>query len=521
MKRSTLGALILVFLGILAIGIWYLVKPWLVEQERVAIKKEREATSDALASATIRIAGDGYLGYWFITSPEMRKKAAIRGVTIEFTDDGGAYAERLKKFADGEYDAIVLPVNSYLQHGAVHKFPGVIVAAISESKGADGIAGFTENFPSGKVTDLNDAGLKVVYTSESPSSFLLDLTIVDFDLFNLAKSDTWRVEVGGSEEAYERAKNRQGEAFVMWEPELSQAIAEVPGLEYIWGSDKFGGYIIDVFVFDRDFLTEHEAEVVKFFESYFMTIRSYTANREQMLTHIKQSSGLKREIAETILPKIDWFDLHENCRHQFGLTKDASVPATEGVVNCIIACTDVLTRTGRLSSDPLDGNPYLITNSSVLETLMQGSPTALGRKGGVVIDFTSLDEEGWKRLKEVGTMRVEPITFQTGRNLLDDAGKKQVDKIASSLVNNYPDYRVAVRGHTGPGDEEENKKLSQERADAVAQRLIAVHGVDTDRMHAEGCGSSQPPPRKPGESPRAYRYRLPRVEFVLLEDNRL
>ena len=80
---------------------------------------------------------------------------------------------------------------------------------------------------------------------------------------------------------------------------------------------------------------------------------------------------------------------------------------------------------------------------------------------------------------------------------------------------------MAVRGHTGPGDEEANKKLSQERADAVAQRLIAVHGVDTARLYAEGCGSSQPPPRKPDESARAYRYRLPRVEFVLLEDNRL
>ena len=59
---------------------------------------------------------------------------------------------------------------------------------------------------------------------------------------------------------------------------------------------------------------------------------------------------------------IDWFDLRENCRHQFGLTKDPSVPATEGVINCIIACTDVLTRTGRLFGDPLDGNPYLITS---------------------------------------------------------------------------------------------------------------------------------------------------------------
>ena len=117
MKKSTLGALILVVLGVLAIGTWYLVKAWLFE-------KEQEATSDVTISATIRIGGDGYLGYWFITSPEMRKKASSRGMAIDFTDDKGAYAERLNKFAAGEYDAIVLPVSSYLQHGATHKFPG-------------------------------------------------------------------------------------------------------------------------------------------------------------------------------------------------------------------------------------------------------------------------------------------------------------------------------------------------------------------------------------------------------------
>ena len=91
--------------------------------------------------------------------------------------------------------------------------------------------------------------------------------------------------------------------------------------------------------------------------------------------------------------------------------------------------------------------------------------------------------------------------------------------IATLLITNYPGYRVAVRGHTGAGDEEENRKLSLVRAQAVAQYLIAVHTIDADRLHAEGKGASQSPPRKPGESERAFQYRLPRVEFVLLEEN--
>jgi len=137
------------------------------------------------------------------------------------------------------------------------------------------------------------------------------------------------------------------------------------------------------------------------------------------------------------------------------------------------------------------------------------------------VDFTPLSDAAWTGLREIGTLRVEPITFQTGGEHLDDTGKEQVDKIAALLINNYPGYRVTVRGHTGAGDAEENTKLSHSRAQVVVQYLIAVHAIDPDRFHAEGKGALQPPPRKPGESERAYRYRLPRVEFVLLEENAL
>jgi outer membrane protein OmpA-like peptidoglycan-associated protein len=163
----------------------------------------------------------------------------------------------------------------------------------------------------------------------------------------------------------------------------------------------------------------------------------------------------------------------------------------------------------------------VIINSSILEKLIKSVPAMVGRQGGSPVDLLPLSDEAWKSLREIGTLRVEPITFQAGGELLDDTGKEQVDRIAALLINNYPGYRVAVRGHTGAGDEEENKKLSLSRALVVAQYLTVVHAIDPDRLHAEGRGAAQPPPRRPGESERAYRYRLPRVEFVLLEESAL
>jgi outer membrane protein OmpA-like peptidoglycan-associated protein len=507
MNRNLLAALIILVLGLLAIGGFKLINEGLQEKK----------ASDSKASIKIRIGGDDYMGYFFITSAEMKRQLAKRGITVDFTNDHGAYADRLEKFARGDYDGIVLPVNSYLEHGAKHKYPGVIVASIAESKGADAIVAFSEKLKTGKINDLNDASLKIVYTGQSPSSFLLDLTIVDFDLFNLTHSDTWRKEVSGSEEAYKLAKARQGDVFVMWEPDVSRALREVPSLKEVWGSDRFSGYIDDVFVFRRDFVDSHQQDLINFFEAYFSALRTYTADHNRLVEDIRISTGLKNDDIERMLTKIRFHDLQENAAHQFGLNTGPGNQAIEGVVNTIIACTNVLVRTGKFAKDPL-GDPYRIINTSIVQTLQSRLPQEIGSVKKR--EFGKLPDREWSKLKELGVMRVEPITFRQGSPLLSEDGEAQVDKIAEMLNNNYPDTRIIISGHTGAGaDEAECVRLSKERAEAVLQRLMAVHSISENRLKAEGKGFSQPPEHRPGENQRAYMYRMPRVEFALYLDN--
>ena len=511
MNRNFIGAVLILLIGLGCIGAYKFVSDKMLEKSQLQ-------ESDAKSRLTIRLCGDGYLGYFFITSPEMKRQLAKRGITLDFANDGGAYADRLEKFSKGNYDGIVLPINSYIEHGAKHRYPGVIVGSIAESKGADAIVGFSDKLKTGKISDLNDASLKIVYTAQSPSSFLLDLTIVDFDLFNLSRTGDWRQEVGGSTEAYKLAKSRNGDVFVMWEPDVSRALREVPGLKPIWGSDGFSGYIVDVFVFRRDFVNQHHDDLVRFFEAYFSAMRSYAADHPRLIDDMKIASGLKTDEVERILKKIDWYDFQGNVSRQFGLKTAAGSDSVEGVVNTIIACTNVLVKTGKFSKDPL-GDPYKIINSSVLQALQNRLPAEVGSSGGKR-EFSRLSDADWRNLKELGIMRVEPITFRQGSELLSTEGEEQVDKIAEMLVNNYPDTRVVVRGHTGRGnDQQACLNLSQQRAEAVVQRLIAVHGISSNRVKPEGKGMSQPPEHRPGENERAYMYRMPRVEFVLYLDN--
>lgn len=519
MNRSAIGALLLVVIGILGIAGWYFLSPVVTD---IARDLKQRSTSDAgNITETVRVAGDNYLGYWFITSPELRRQFASQGKGIEFTDDGGAYEDRLQKFADGSYDAIVLPVNSYLEHGAKHKFPGAIAAVISESRGADGIAAYVDRLKDTTVNSLNRADLTFVYTGASPSEFLLNLTTADFDLDQLRTTSGWRKPVESSRKVYESAKNKQGDVFVLWEPDLSKAL-ELPGMSYIWGSDKFSGYIVDVFVMHRDFLSRKPDVARAFLATYFRVLDIYGMNQERMVTEMTQSTNLKKDTVKAMLPKIEWFDLRENARLGFGVSEGVGGGATEGVVNTIVACTNVLLRSGTLTSDPLVGNPYTIIYSSIVKDLSKSSVEAIGREQSRAIAFSPLSEDDWNKLKSIGTTRVEPIAFQAWDNALTNEGKNRVDEFAKLLTVNYPQYRVLVRGHTGPSeDESANLKMSLERAEMVTQRLIAVHGIDLNRLHAQGMGSRMPPDGKQNESERAYRYRLARVEFILLEPNPL
>lgn len=514
MKKQTQAAIFIVLFGAFMIGCWWLFSA--ISNGRAFLATRDGGKVDTI----IRFAGDSYVGYFPIDSVETKKLAAKRGIGIEFTRDNGDIAERVKKFLARESDIICMTVNSFLQFGIDPGFNGVVIGVIAESNGADGIVGFSDRFKSGKVQELNDAGLKIAYMADTPNEFMLDLTIADFGLSQLRSSNDWRVKVNSPDETLSAIKNRTADAFVMWEPELSKALQENPNLKLIWSSDKFHGYVMDVFVVHQDFLRRHEKEVLAYFDAYYTSLRNYANSRSLMIDDLMKSTGLKKEVVETMMAKLNWYDLEENGRLAFGLQTNSSAHATEGLVNTILACQNVLRSAGKINGDPLKGNPYQVISSNVVKELVKTSPAMLG-SSGVTVEFSAVDEAAWQRFREIGPLRVEPITFQTGADLLDESGKAGVDAIASLLINQYPQYRVAVRGHTGPGDAEENKKLSLGRAEVVVQYLKTVHGLDANRIHAEGLGATQPPQRIPNESTRAHQYRMPRVEFVLIEGNSL
>lgn len=86
---------------------------------------------------------------------------------------------------------------------------------------------------------------------------------------------------------------------------------------------------------------------------------------------------------------------------------------------------------------------------------------------------------------------LQGVQFDTGKATLTSGSSARLDTIVEYMTHKKS-ARIEISGHTdNVGNKKDNKKLSQQRADAVRAYLVAK-GIDASRIQTVGYGDEQP-----------------------------
>jgi outer membrane protein OmpA-like peptidoglycan-associated protein len=289
----------------------------------------------------------------------------------------------------------------------------------------------------------------------------------------------------------------------------------------VLGTENTRRLIVDVLTVNREFSRANPDAVKLLLSNYFRVLRHFRDNPEALAAEVKSATRMNDSQVAAMLKGVRWTTLSENARDWFGVGASGR-SGGEGLVETLEATAQILVDSGDFRENPMpERDPYRLQHRLYVEELyttgLGGAPDAAAAATGTRA-FNALSDAQWDKLTEIGTLKVRPITFQSGTADLSLDGKVELDSAAQNLAH-YPHFRVVVRGHTGTrGDAQSNQALSFERADAVKRYLMVTHGIDEARLRAVGYGGERPLKRVQDESDRAYQYRLPRVELYLASE---
>jgi len=458
----------------------------LTEQERNAL----QATAGELPyDHEVTIALDSFSGYAVLRSKTFADLLRSRKIKLNLVDDGADYSGRLQSLRDGSVEMAAFTIDALIKTTSqLGSSPATIVALIDETQGADAMVANKSVFPN--VDALNHPDVRFVLTPDSPSETLARVVINTFALdqltdkpFELANDAN---DVLGQ---YRKSEKNARKVFVLWEPFVSQILAN-DSMHVVVDSSQFNGYIVDCLVADRDFLVKQPDVAQTVIDCYFRAQYEYrqpAVMQRLVIADAGAAQPLDASIAEKLVRGIRWKNTQENFAH-FGLQPSNS---TQHVADMVANITRVLLETGAISTDPTDSQPNRLYYDKLLRALHEsgfhpGDEDELVREA---VELADLSDDQWETLVPVGTLAVPDLVFPRGTSVLTDASQHVLDTLVDKLAT-WPRYYVVVRGNASlQGDLEANKQLAAARAQAARDYLVR-RGVAPQRIRAVGVEPS-------------------------------
>ncbi|HWD41372.1 MAG TPA: phosphate ABC transporter substrate-binding/OmpA family protein [Fimbriimonas sp.] len=338
-----------------------------------------------------------------------------------------------------------------------------------------------------RIEDLK--GKKISLALFTPSHWLLEYSLQNSSLDESEQAKIAKSLVGKNASPDARTDFVAGkvDACVVWEPDVTEALKQRPGSHILVSSKTASNLIADLMVARQDFIQQHPDVIKAFVQGWMDGTAEANRHPETVTKLLMENEPVYKDLGESEttngLSTVKWATLEDNTK-MFGL--DGSEPLFNRL---FVQAGKTWVKRGYISSQV---SPSEATDTSALKEMytsmapdvrpvppkeefpVKSPPPASVRSAPAIMD------------------RPVNIYFGSGRAVLSENAKQVLDSVAT-MSKAFSNAYIRVEGNTDSvGNPATNQRLSQSRAQAVVNYLVARYGFDRNRFVALGNGPNNP-----------------------------
>jgi NitT/TauT family transport system substrate-binding protein len=398
------------------------------------------------------------------------------GIQVEFKVLDDFLASR-KAFEAGEVDLLWVTADAYPtemgRSGTMAMTNPKFLFQADWSRGGDAIV---VDLSIETIEDLR--GKPIAVAEGTPShSFLINLLKAN----NMTLSDIEIRPVPSAIDAANMFKQGAVVAAVVWSPDDLDCTKKVPGARVLASTNEATFIIADGFIAKDEYVKANLEKLQKLYDGWMVGASEINANFNGARDKAAKILADKFQMSQTdALASMDnvRYATHGDNKNFFGL----------GESNCVTGDLLYTSMSGEYQKIGMVENPLMWRDVSDAVLIKSSTLVGNGHLAEVTKKFTPVTDEV-KEKKAYSTKKIT-INFPTGSYTLTGESKAKINREFVEIAKTNAGARIRIEGNTdNTGNPELNKKLSQNRAQAVADYLIAQFKFDPNRFIVIGNGS--------------------------------
>lgn len=425
------------------------------------------------------------------------------GLKVEFVLIDDFNASRQAWVAD-QVDVIAQTADAFATElEGLGKYDPQIFMQVDWSRGGDALVAQRG------INSINDLkGKKIAVTPSTPSqTFLIKL----LDAAGMEMRDVNIVETPDNFAAATAFKSREVDAAIVWAPDDEVSVREVPGATILQSTATASQVIADVFYAKKSFIDNNREKIHKFYEGWMKGAAEINSdpNAFNAAADIFAKGTLySLEDGKFAMSKA-YMTTHGDNMNFFKKNNDYTGISGEDLYN------EMGKRFADLGFAPKNRPRWQSVAYAGAVTEANSKLTGPTHNAEKIKTFKPATAEEAKA-PAVASKPIS-INFGTGEYALSASAKNLIDIKMGNLLKSFANARIRVEGNTDDvGARDMNMNLSEKRAQAVANYLMAAYKLDPNKFIIKGNGPDKPVEGCENSTSAACRANNRRTEFQII-----